>query len=153
MNTLRRCLGTAALIVAGTGLIAGCASAPTTTPAAPTTIPVSQTTPAMQPVAIAEPANHTTVRVHAGQLVELSLKSLYWSDPASSSTGVLAADGAVDRTPDHRCPMGGGCGTLTARFRAANPGTAQVSAHRSSCGEAMGCATDQRDFTVTVVVT
>jgi hypothetical protein len=153
VNTLRRRLHTATLIVVGTWLIAACATAPASTPAAPPTLPASDTTPAPQPVAIAEPANHTTVQAHAGQLVQLNLKSLYWSDPVSSSSGVLAADGAVNRTPDRRCPMGGGCGTLTARFRAASPGTAQVTAHRSSCGEAMGCSTDQRDFTVTVVVT
>lgn len=154
MHTVRRHAGRAALIVIGVGLMAACGTAPAVTPAQPaTTIPTSQsTTPATAPVALADAANHTTVRVHAGQLVQLSLKSLYWSDPVSSSTGVLASDGAVTRAPDHRCPMGGGCGTLTARFRAAGPGTAQLTAHRSSCGEAMGCSVEQRDFTVTVIV-
>ncbi len=152
MRTLPRRFGTAALIVIGTWLIAGCGMAPAVAPSTPPTVPAAQTAPTLQPTVITDAANGTAVRVRAGQLVQLNLKSLYWSDPVSSSGGVLAEDGAVSRTPDRRCPVGGGCGTLTARFRAADRGTAQLTAHRASCGEAMGCRSDERDFTVTIIV-
>jgi hypothetical protein len=41
---------------------------------------------------------------------------------------------------------------VTARFGALRPGRAVVTAHRTSCGEAMGCAGDSGRFSVTVVV-
>jgi hypothetical protein len=154
-----RGLGTAALIVLGTWLIAGCGTPPPTEPGTTGTITTSAPTSATQseqpgqPGVITEHANHTTVRLRAGQVIQVSLQNLYWSDPASASTGVLALDGPVSRQPDRRCPVGSGCGTLTAHFRAVGPGTTQLEAHRSSCGEAMGCRPDQRDFTVTLVVT
>jgi hypothetical protein len=133
---LKRRIGTVVLIAVGVVLVAaGCSTTTSSTTAA-----------------LTEQANNTTVRMHAGQIVQLSLRNLYWADPVSTSTGVLVLDGAVSRTPDHRGPIGSGSGTLVAHFRAAAPGTARIQTHRSSCGEAMGCRTGQGDFSVTVVV-
>lgn len=150
--SVKRLLAAIALTIVGACSIAGCGSAPTDTPTHLPTATTSAPAPATQPTVIAEQANHTTLRLRTGQVIQLYLHSLYWSDPVSVPTGVLAQDGPVSRVPDHRCPMGGGCGTLTVRLHAAGPGTTQLQAHRSSCGEAMGCSVDQRDFMVTVVV-
>lgn len=149
---VNRLFAVIALTVVGACSIAGCGLAPTGTPAPITTATTSAPAPAAQPGVITEQANHTTLRLHTGQVIRLDLHSLYWSDPVSVPTGVLVQDGPVSRVPDRRCPMGVGCGTLTVRLHAAGSGTTQLQAHRSSCGEAMGCSVDQRDFTVTVVV-
>ncbi|GAC1634677.1 MAG: hypothetical protein NVS4B2_21600 [Chloroflexota bacterium] len=60
----------------------------------------------------------------------------------------------VSRKPFNKttCPYGG-CGTVTAKFRAAKAGTAQVSATRVSCGEAMGCTGAAASYRLTVRVT
>jgi len=50
------------------------------------------------------------------------------------------------------CVPGGGCGTVTARYSAISGGTAQVAAHRDSCGEAMRCQGTNGDWRITVVV-
>jgi hypothetical protein len=147
----RNQFGVAATIFLGVALISGCAATPTTTSTTPATA-TSTAVPASQPADITEQTNHGTVNLHTGQVVRLSLQSTYWSDPVSSLTSVVAADGRVSRVRSGRCPIGGGCGTVSVRFRAEGPGTARLQAHRSSCGEAMGCSPSQQEFTVTVVV-
>jgi hypothetical protein len=149
---MNRRFAAVALVVAGVLSIAGCASAPADTSAHLATA-TTTTAPAPATMLVAERANHTTVRLRTGQVVQVSLHSLYWSDPVSAPAGVLVQDGPVSRVPDHRCPMGGGCGTLTVRLHAAGPGTTQIGARRNSCGEAMGCTPEQSSFTVTVIVT
>jgi hypothetical protein len=47
---------------------------------------------------------------------------------------------------------GGGCGTVTWTLIATGPGTVQVTAGRTTCGEAMGCGPGQGNFTLNVVV-
>lgn len=130
--------GIAVMILLGAGWAGGCA---TTTNA-----------PMPQPADITERANHGTQRLRIGQVVQLSLSGTYWSDPVSSMTNIVASDGPVSRVASGRCPIGGGCGTVSARFRATRAGTAQLRAQRSSCGEALACSPSQRQFTVTIVV-
>jgi PBP1b-binding outer membrane lipoprotein LpoB len=150
-TSFTRRIGTVALIAVGVWLIAGCSSTTSNTGAEQITTATNQPSRSPQPTALTERANNTTVRVHTGQIVQLTLRSLYWADPVSTSTGVLALDDAVSRTPDHRGPIGSGSGTVVARFRASGPGTARIQTHRSSCGEAMGCRPGQSDFSVTIV--
>ncbi len=47
---------------------------------------------------------------------------------------------------------GGGCGTVTAWFNADGPGTAVVTASRTSCGEAMACGGGAGSYRLTVIV-
>jgi hypothetical protein len=104
---------------------------------------------------VSEADNGKTVDVRSGDRLDLVLHSTYWTvnDPASPS--VLVARGpARYRSGGAGCPRfpGSGCGTVTQTYRAANLGTVDVTAHRDSCGEAVACAPDQRDFKVTVHV-
>jgi hypothetical protein len=50
------------------------------------------------------------------------------------------------------CVPGGGCGTVTAAFRALAPGRATITASRTTCGEAMRCTGTDGAWEVTVVV-
>jgi hypothetical protein len=80
------------------------------------------------------------------------LHSTYWSFTSPPST-VVAAEGPASVAPDlGGCVPGGGCGTVTIRYRALAPGSASVSAHRDSCGEARACGPGQGDWQVVVGV-
>jgi hypothetical protein len=143
--------GIAVMILLGAGLVGGCATTPSTTTNASASATMTDA-PMSQPAHITELANHGTVRLRIGQVVQLSLPSTYWSDPVSSMTNIVANDGPVSRVAGGRCPIGGGCGTVSAWFRATRAGTAQLRAQRSSCGEALACRPSQRQFTVTILV-
>lgn len=130
---------------------AGCAaSTPTTNPAS--TLPTTPSSPTTAPIQISERAADSTLVLHPGQTVQLSLHSTYWSDPVSSTPDVLSPDGPVSRTQVGRCPVGSGCGIVSVRFVAVERGSARLAAHRSSCGEAMACTGNQGRFTVTITV-
>lgn len=97
--------------------------------------------------------NGTSMTLHPGQTLLVTLASTYWSFQGSSDTQVLAPVGAPVISPAS-CPPGGGCGTVAQEFRAVGSGTAQVTASRVTCGEAMRCvgASGQYQLTVTVTV-
>lgn len=98
-----------------------------------------------------EKANHTTVRATVGGTVRVQLHSTYWSTVSSSAPQLLGL-AAVNSTPSPSCRPGGGCATVTSTFLARQAGTAQLTADRTSCGEAKPCAPDEQHFTVTVEV-
>ena len=123
---------------------AGSPPSPTGTPTAPASSPA--------PRVLDEHARLTGVTVRTGSTVVVQLHSTYWSTPTTSDPDVLVP-GAGGSSPAGSCPPGGGCGVSSARFTAARPGTARVTAHRSSCGEAMRCLPGQRAYEVTVTVT
>lgn len=97
-------------------------------------------------------ANGQTVTVANGHEVTITLDSTYWTFQGSSNPAVLLQAGktVVSSTS---CVPGGGCGTVTAHFRAMGPGRAVVTASRTSCGEALACGPDQSTYQITVVVT
>lgn len=99
--------------------------------------------------------NGQTLTLHSGDTLTVVLPATTWSIQGSSNSQVLAQVGSavVSPAPFNKttCPFGG-CGTVTARFRAVSPGTAQVSASRNSCGEAMGCTSATGTYRLTVVV-
>jgi uncharacterized Zn-binding protein involved in type VI secretion len=77
---------------------------------------------------------------HPGQTLLVTLGSTYWTIQGSSNSLVLAPVGAAVTSPQpFSAPPGSGCGTVSQEFRADKYGTAQVTASRVSCGEAMGC--------------
>jgi hypothetical protein len=96
--------------------------------------------------------NGKSITLHAGQTLVVTLASTYWSFQGSSDSRVLSPIGAPVTTPAS-CPPGMGCGTVSQAFRAVGPGTAQITASRVSCGEAIGCtgATGHYQLTVQVV--
>jgi len=99
-------------------------------------------------------ANGTTVTISPGERFQVTLASTYWTfDPPSNAT-VLVPQGGQQTSPGSSCPPypGSGCGTATQVYTAEARGTAVVSAHRTSCGEALRCTGSQGSFTLTVVV-
>lgn len=146
---LDRCV-LATLVVPMLTVAAGCATVPAAVP--PPASPTSLTSPPSAPVEISDQADNSSLVLHPGQTVHLSLHNLYWNDPVSTTPGILSADGPASRTRSGQCPVGSGCGSVSARFVAVRPGTTQLRAHRSSCGEAKPCGTDQGEFAVTITV-
>ncbi|MFD5437172.1 hypothetical protein ACFWJ4_34110 [Kitasatospora sp. NPDC127067] len=132
--------------------LAGCASTGTgpSTPAAAST---ASTAPSPATVTVDEHADRTTLKAAVGTTVTLALHSTYWSAATSSAPDVLAPAGPPTTTPSPSCRPGGGCGTVTASFTARAPGTARLTATRTSCGEALNCPPEQRGYEVTVEVT
>lgn len=106
------------------------------------------------PKMVGDHANGTTVRLCVGQTLRLSLHSTYWGNIAGSPETVAKEVGStiVVSPAPMGCLPGAGCGTLVTQFRGLAPGTATVSAHRTSCGEALLCTPDRRSFSLTVVV-
>jgi hypothetical protein len=100
-------------------------------------------------------ANGTTVRLHVGDRLKLTLSSSYWNVHASPVPAVLRQDGPARLLPrPSTCPdiPGIGCTPVQTLFTALARGTAVITATRTTCGEALACAADQRRFTITVVI-
>jgi hypothetical protein len=123
------------------------ASGPTSTPA-----PQTSASAPTRAIALDEHAAGRIIRVRVGTAVLVRLHSTYWSLPTSSDAQTLAPTGKSGGTPSGTCEPGAGCGTVAADFAARRTGTAHVSAHRNSCGEAMRCGPDQASYTVTVEI-
>lgn len=98
-------------------------------------------------------SNGTTVIIASRGQIQVTLASTYWMFDPPSNPSVLAVQGPRQVAP---CPYktvpGSGCGTATMTFIAEAAGTSTISAHRTSCGEALLCTGDQGSFSVTVVV-
>ncbi len=148
-------LATPPLGAPGTGYLA-----PTTEPSGPvlaTVEPGAPATPAAASVAeldLSETDNGKTFRLVLGGTARLTLNNIYWTAIASSNSTVLGQTTAVirDGAGPIKCIPGSGCGTTTAAFHATAPGTATITAHRSTCGVEIPCASGQMDFAVTIVV-
>jgi hypothetical protein len=146
----------ALVLAAVLGATGACSSASGPPPGSTAGSPPSHTT---TPAATASPATltldehalRTSVHVTNGTAVVVLLHSTYWSTPTSSDPDVLVPGGGGS-SPTGSCAPGGGCGVSSARFAAAHPGTARITAHRSSCGEAMRCPPGQSAYEVTVTV-
>jgi hypothetical protein len=92
--------------------------------------------------------------VSVGATVKLVLHNTYWAVHDSPDPSVLAMAGqpVYSGAGAVKCIPGTGCGTVTATFKAVAPGSARISADRSSCGEALECTGGAGTFEVTVVV-
>lgn len=87
----------------------------------------------------------TTVTMHVGEQLAVSLDSTYWMLDPGLYNMVLEQDGATTTTPSGNCAPGVGCGTMRAEFTALNAGVTRIAASRTSCGEALGCGPGQGD--------
>lgn len=133
-------------------LAAGCASSAASV-AGPGT--PSSTSSAAAVVVVRDDANGKTVNVQVGTTVELILSSTYWSVAGPSAPTVLRQAGNTTVLPrPTNCPNipGLGCAPVRTDFTAVAPGTSSIKAERTTCGEAMPCAPNQKHFAVTVVV-
>ena len=100
-------------------------------------------------------ANAQAVHVGVGDRLELILSSDYWRVRGSSAPAVLRQDGPTSELPrPATCPKipGLGCTPEQTSFTARAPGTAVITASRTTCGEALRCVGDRGWFSVTVVV-
>lgn len=99
--------------------------------------------------------NGASITLHPGQTLIVTLSSTYWSFQGSSNPQALVSVGSpvVSPAPFYQNPVpGSGAGTVTAQFRAVGLGTAQVTASRVSCGEAMRCGDASGQYQLTVQV-
>lgn len=145
--TASAALGCCAVI--GTAVLAGCGPHGAARVAAP-----SATAGSRRTVTLDERADHTTVTVGLGTTVRVELHSTYWSAFGSSAPRLLTPTGRPSSSPSTgpSCHPGSGCGTDTADFVARAAGTADLTASRTTCGEAAPCAPDRRTFTVTIEI-
>jgi hypothetical protein len=98
--------------------------------------------------------NGRTLELRIGDRLEVGLHSTYWTIKGSSNPQVLLAESPVVISPSlSRCVPGGGCGTVAMTFDVVGTGSADVTASRTSCGEAMGCIGGDGSYKITVVVT
>ncbi|KJS58348.1 hypothetical protein [Streptomyces rubellomurinus] len=150
---LRRPAALALTCAAALLALAGCGSAgPSTASSASSAAPSA---PASTPAAVTadEHADRTTLKVAAGTTVTVELHSTYWSGATSTAPDVLAPAAGPATSPSPSCRPGGGCGTVATSFTARTPGTAHLTASRTTCGEALACGPQQRTYDVTVEVT
>jgi len=104
-------------------------------------------------IAASDAENGRTIMVRVGDRVSVVLDSTYWNFAGSSNVRVMAPAGRPSVSPEPSgCVPGGGCGTDTAAFVAIAPGTAQISASRTTCGEALRCTGSAGRYHLTVEV-
>ncbi len=105
-------------------------------------------------IAVNETSNGATIQAASGQVIDLTLNSMYWQVDGSSNRAVVVENAAPlgIPAPIGACPPGVGCGTIRMSFTARERGTARISASRTICGEDLPCKPDQRTFTITVIV-
>ena len=150
------------IVLAAAGLtLAGCAAtaqgytapgiqvASSSTHVPPSIDPVGQTT-------ATDTDNGRTITVAVGDQLKITLHSTYWHFAAPTGNALRPAGQPVTEGipagPNNHCVPGEGCGTVTAGFDATTPGTAVVTASRTSCGEAMACTGRAGTYRLTVVV-
>jgi len=146
-----------ALLSVGLFVVAACTTGAGQSSAGPSTssaAPTGSAGPCASPTTVDDSAAQTAVHLCVGQVLTLVLHNTHWEQIASSDQGVLRADGAptIQLAAPSACVPGAGCGTITETFVATGPGSATVSAHRTSCGEALQCASGQGSFTLSVAV-
>jgi predicted secreted protein len=128
-------------------------SSPTSSVASTLTPTRVSTTAGSTTVTATEEDNGRTVRLRQGQQLHVVLHSTYWTMKPVTQSQVLSAGGDPVISPQPSgCVAGGGCGTVTARYDAVAPGRTEVTATRTSCGEAMGCTAADATWMVAVLV-
>lgn len=143
-------------VVAAMLLTAGCASTgalPAQHPPQPGHTPAAQNWLTVRVERGA--ASGKTVHVKVGDRIALILGSQYWIIRGSSAPAVVHQEGHTTTLPPspQSCPPGVGCRPLRAIFAAQTPGTAVITAHRTTCGEAIRCVGSQGHYRLTVIVT
>ena len=141
-------------VLVATGPISPVQTASSSQPAATPKSLSGPTSAPLSSASLSEADNGKSIRVTAGASVELVLHNIYWHIAGSSAASILKPIGApvYSGAGTLKCIPGTGCGTITATFQAVATGTAQISATRTTCGEALQCIGDQKSFAVTLIV-
>jgi hypothetical protein len=143
-NTLR-----VLLALVSTAFLASCGAV--MTGGGPSPSPGS--TPESRLVLATDSDNGQALQLRVGDRLQLKLSSTYWTIHESSDLSVLRMAGPMAISPiPSGCVPGGGCGLAIASFDAVGSGSADVTASRTSCGEAMRCVGNAGSFRVSVVV-
>jgi hypothetical protein len=133
-----------------TAFLASCGAAMTGGGASPS----PGSTPEAGQIVAADSDNGKTFELHVGDRLEVTLGSTYWNIHESSDLSVLRLAGPMAISPrPNGCVPGAGCGLAIASFDAVGTGSADVTASRSSCGEAMRCVGGAGSYRLSVVVT
>ncbi|HKD87677.1 MAG TPA: hypothetical protein VKB62_04040 [Streptosporangiaceae bacterium] len=141
----------------GAALLSGCGSGGanphvSATPDSSSMTPVTGSPPPAS-VTVTDRGKGETLRLRPGEVLRIVLASTYWRFHGSPDTAVLHPVGTPEIRPKPSgCVPGGGCGTVTATYRAGAAGRAQVVATRTSCGEAMGCTAASGRYVLYVIV-
>jgi hypothetical protein len=115
--------------------------------------PSPGSTPQARLMVATDPDNGKTFELHVGDRLEVKLESTYWNIHESSDLNVLRLAGPMAISPrPNGCVPGAGCGLAIASFDAVGSGSADVTASRDSCGEAMRCVGSAGSYRVSVVV-
>lgn len=154
-----RVLGTIVLAAAGLAL-AGCASTASagsggTPPALATTTTATQSNPSPTGLTAQDADNGRTITMSVGERITVTLHNTYWHFADPTGTALRTAGQHTTTTPLNgpgHCVPGQGCGTVATWYDAVAPGTATVTASRTSCGEARGCTGNDGSYRLTVVV-
>jgi hypothetical protein len=149
----------AALFLGGCGAGATSSAPPAPPGAQPATSSSAQ--PATTPpptsggtVRLGDSDSGRTVTVSRGTQIVVTLGSTYWTIAPSSNGRAVSGESTPAYSPQMSgCVPGQGCGTVTAQFQAVGDGSADLSASRTSCGEALRCTGSAGSWRVTVVVT
>jgi hypothetical protein len=133
-------------------------TAPTAGPVASTTAPTASTVTTSgqpsAPVELSENDSGRSVTIQRGESITVVLHSTYWSMLTPSNPTVLEQQGSPIISPRLQgCVPGQGCGTVAAHYLAVATGQSQLAANRETCGEALLCAPDKKNWRVTVTVT
>lgn len=120
---------------------------PTPTGTAPSETPMSGA------VGLSESSAGRTVQIHRGDRVVLTLHNTYWRI-APPHGDILTQTGTQTDTPARAgtCLPGIGCGTVQAIFIASATGSTELTASRTTCGEAMACPPGQGSYVVHLIV-
>ncbi len=145
-------------LLAGALLLAGCDAGVlgSTGPSTPGTTPTPELTAVGQPATLSagDQDNGHRLTAHVGDHLLLTLNSTYWTVQGSSNPAILRQSGQPLVVPTFGgCVPGQGCGIVRASFDAVAPGAADVTASRTSCGEALACTGGAGSYRVTVLVT
>jgi hypothetical protein len=100
---------------------------------------------------IDEKSDGTTLAVHFGDTIVVTLHSTYWSFlPPTGNT--MQPIGPPATGPGTSCSpvAGSGCGTVSMTYNVGRVGTGTLAAHRDSCGEALRCVGKSASWSVTV---
>lgn len=158
MHNLRTHITAGLTLIALAGLSTGCGTS-SGTPVTAKTSPHSTGVPSAtkrtgEPVVLDEHANGKVVHVRVGTTIELLLHSSYWRIHRSTRPAILAPQGQPTQLPvTPTCAPGIGCNPVREMFLARAPGTAVLSASRTTCGEALRCGPQNSRYRVTVIIT
>jgi hypothetical protein len=149
---VRSATGRAAVLMAAAALTACTSSA--ARPAGPSgssTSPGRSSSPTGQSLVATDAQNHRTLLAHVGDRLRVQLGSTYWQFGPPSGVPLRPA-GRPSSASSGSCVPGGGCGFVVQVYDVVQPGTAYVTASRTSCGEARRCLPGERSYRLTVIV-